>query len=329
MSLYQELKKIKLSLADLQAFNAGVTTTPILKATQLTASYANVTQLTASYANVTQLTASYIRATNNITSSGLSVGLINDVSEINCPPIPVVAFNGADSLEIAKETGDIFIGGSTIADDPIDSLITVAGTTTFHGSNGLVSLSGTAANIFNAQSNNSLETFASVQNTNTNGNKKWGLVTGAGAGSVASSGKFALYNYTDNKVGFVIGINGITGSTIAIAANVYIDPSTGQLFRSTSSRKYKKNIYTYEKGLEQLLKLRPVSFESINDETGKKFAGFIAEELDEQGLKEFVDYANNQPEAINYANMVSILTKAIQELAEKVKNLENKISSSI
>lgn len=70
MPLYEELKKIRLTLADLQAFNSGVATTPILKATQLTASYTNATQLTASYTNTTQLTASSATVSNSLVCSG-------------------------------------------------------------------------------------------------------------------------------------------------------------------------------------------------------------------------------------------------------------------
>jgi hypothetical protein len=117
----------------------------------------------------------------------------------------------------------------------------------------------------------------------------------------------------------------VYNQTTAEAANMYIDTTTGELKRSTSSIRYKTNVELYQKGLNDLLNLTPVTFKGIND-GNKTFAGFIAEELDENGLTEFVQYdAQGKPDAIRYNQMVTILTKSIQELFAIIEELQVKI----
>lgn len=128
------------------------------------------------------------------------------------------------------------------------------------------------------------------------------------------------------------------GSTTSNAANLFVATTasgsvTGLIQRSTSSIKYKTNITDYNKGIEKLLQLRPVNYNGIND-GDKKFAGFIAEEIHDLGLTEFVQYnENNEPESLAYPNMVALLTKAIQEqqsiiasLNERIVSLESKVN---
>lgn len=106
---------------------------------------------------------------------------------------------------------------------------------------------------------------------------------------------------------------GVFNNTTANAPNVYVF-STGDLTRSTSSRKYKTDIVNYSKGLNEVMLLRPVSYKGIND-GDKQFAGLIAEEVEEAGLIEFVQYAEDgTPDGLAYPHMIALLTKAIQEL---------------
>ena len=108
--------------------------------------------------------------------------------------------------------------------------------------------------------------------------------------------------------------NNTTGS----GANLFVG-SDGLLQRSTSSLKYKKDIQNATHGLTDVLKLRPVTYKGIND-GDKVFGGLIAEEVHEAGLTEFVQYAKDgSPDALAYGHMVSLLTKAIQELNAKVE----------
>ena len=112
-------------------------------------------------------------------------------------------------------------------------------------------------------------------------------------------------------------------TTMAASANVAIQ-TDGTLRRTTSSRKYKQNITPYEKGLAEILKLEAVSFNSKTDDTERFYAGLIAEDVNDQGLKEFIEYNNdNEPESIFYPHMVSLFVNAVKELSAKVTALEN------
>jgi hypothetical protein len=103
------------------------------------------------------------------------------------------------------------------------------------------------------------------------------------------------------------------GSTVSIGADA-------SMFRNTSSLRYKKNVVDTNRGLSDVLNLRAVQYESKSaHEEGRIFGGLIAEELHDAGLTEFVEYnAEGLPDAVHYANMVSLAFKAIQELNAKV-----------
>jgi hypothetical protein len=115
-------------------------------------------------------------------------------------------------------------------------------------------------------------------------------------------------------------------ATTASAENVHVS-SAGYFFRSTSSRRYKNTINDATKGLDYLCNLRPVTFKG-NDTGDKLFYGLIAEEVDEVGLSEFVDYnEDNQPDAVQYSRMVSLCIKAIQELKADNDALRTRIET--
>ena len=115
------------------------------------------------------------------------------------------------------------------------------------------------------------------------------------------------------------------------AANVFVD-SSGYLYRSTSSIRYKRDVVSYDKGLETVSALRPVYYKSnvespdgaVRDE---QYAGFIAEEVAAAGLEEFVVRNDQgQPDALHYGNMVSLLTKAIQELKAELDSVKAELA---
>jgi hypothetical protein len=110
------------------------------------------------------------------------------------------------------------------------------------------------------------------------------------------------------------------------AANMYVE-SNGLLYRSVSASKYKDDIQNMSYGLDTVKQLRPVTYKLKGDETSnRRFAGLIAEEVNDLGLTEFVQYdANNQPDALNYSHFVALAFKAIQELSAKVEELEARL----
>jgi Chaperone of endosialidase len=125
----------------------------------------------------------------------------------------------------------------------------------------------------------------------------------------------------------------ISRRTTGIAGNTYWSPSDGYFYRSTSSLRYKINVQDYSRGLTDIAKLRPVTFNSKpkdgeeNPDTNT-YAGFIAEEVHDAGLTEYVQYANDGiPESLSYANMVALLTKAIQEQQVLITTLTTRITA--
>ena len=115
--------------------------------------------------------------------------------------------------------------------------------------------------------------------------------------------------------------------TTSNAANAYLN-SSGNIQRSTSSRRYKSDITDMTYGLSDVMNLRPVTFEGINDPDGQRFGGFIAEEVHDAGLTEFVDYnTEDEPDALAYGGMVSLLTKAIQEQQAMIETLQEEIAA--
>jgi hypothetical protein len=120
-----------------------------------------------------------------------------------------------------------------------------------------------------------------------------------------------------------LGVYNLTGAAVA---NVCVN-SNGDIFRAVSSKKYKREITNYSKGLNELLQLRPVSYKSKAEMDGENvFAGLIAEEVHDLGLTEFVQYAKDgSPDALSYSNMVSLLIKSIQEQQAQIEELKAKI----
>ena len=119
---------------------------------------------------------------------------------------------------------------------------------------------------------------------------------------------------------------GIYNNTSASGTQVNVD-STGNLFRFSSSLRYKKDITAYDKGLDSVLKINPVYFKSNNPNSNDRvYAGLLAEHLDEINLKEFVEYDDeDRPDSIHYQNMVALLTKAIQESHQMIQELKSEL----
>jgi len=126
--------------------------------------------------------------------------------------------------------------------------------------------------------------------------------------------------------GLIIFPSLVSTFTTGSAANMFVSPGDGAIYRSTSSIKYKKNVEDYDKGLTEVMQMRPVFYEGISEsDECKIFAGLIAEEVHDLGLTEFVQYAEDgSPDSLAYQNMVALLIKAIQELKAEIDSLKTK-----
>ena len=114
--------------------------------------------------------------------------------------------------------------------------------------------------------------------------------------------------------------------------NMWANPSSGDLYRSTaSSMRYKENIIDWDvNGLETILALKPKTFTYKKDyynNPNKQFLGLIAEEVSKVSSY-LADYENEdgsgQVENVRYANIVVPLIKAVQELKAELDTLKNK-----
>ncbi len=116
--------------------------------------------------------------------------------------------------------------------------------------------------------------------------------------------------------------------TTAAAANLVV-AADFYLYRSTSSARYKKNVVDYDRGLDAVKKLRPVYYEGKGEiDEGKRFAGFIAEEVYDAGLTEFVVLdKDGKPDALHYGNMNALLVKALQHAEQLIDILTTRVAA--
>lgn len=123
-------------------------------------------------------------------------------------------------------------------------------------------------------------------------------------------------------------------STTGNAANLYVN-SSGQIMRSTSSARYKKEITDLEISSAKIYQLQPVSFTGISD--NQRHFGLIAEEV-AATIPELVEYAKESqvipgslsdrmiPENVQYPLLSVLLLKEVQKHEERIRQLEQKLA---
>jgi len=107
------------------------------------------------------------------------------------------------------------------------------------------------------------------------------------------------------------------------SAKAYIYPD-GSYYR-LSDRRQKENIKDIEYGLSEVLKLRPVTHTWLNG-SSKTSVGLIAQEVEEV-ISEVVNTTadgDTDIKALDYNGLIPVLIKSIQELNEKIRQLESK-----
>lgn len=83
------------------------------------------------------------------------------------------------------------------------------------------------------------------------------------------------------------GVRVPTPTTTAAAANAYFD-SAGNLLKSTSSQRYKKNVEPLTIDIAKILALEPKMYDSVHKGDHGRYVGFIAEDADTLGLDAWV-----------------------------------------
>ena len=97
---------------------------------------------------------------------------------------------------------------------------------------------------------------------------------------------------------------------------------------NTSDIRQKKNIDPLNYGLNQVLAMKPVSFNWYNEEVkDKKHLGFIAQEMNKM-IPEVIVVPKDEKEfyGMKYAELIPVLVKAIQEQQKIIDELKNNVS---
>ena len=125
----------------------------------------------------------------------------------------------------------------------------------------------------------------------------------------------------------ILQIPAAYSTTTASAASLFID-SAGGFYRSTSALKYKQNVRDLPS--IDITKFRPVVYnsKSENDDQTIDYFGFIADEVDEAGIKQLVSYGpNGEVEGFQYERMTAVLVKALQEQQAIIESLKADVAA--
>jgi hypothetical protein len=98
--------------------------------------------------------------------------------------------------------------------------------------------------------------------------------------------------------------------------------TSGGVWTDASDRALKDNIEDLEYGLDEILRLRPRSFNYIIDDS--ESIGFVAQEVEEV-IPEVVSGSEGK-KGVAYGQLVSVLTNAVQELEARVSELEDELN---
>lgn len=109
-----------------------------------------------------------------------------------------------------------------------------------------------------------------------------------------------------------------TGSNLVI--------NGGRIYQATSSRRYKEDIQPLQTNFAQILNLQPVAF--TYKDSQQKGIGYVAEDLDEMGLKELVNYdASGQPDGIQYDKIALYLLEVVKKQNKELVEIRQELNT--
>ena len=168
----------------------------------------------------------------------------------------------------------------------------------------------------------------------TDGQHMYGRVFANSGGVEIRSGYGDAYiRLRQDGAGDQFACNAIYSRTSSAAANVSVT-SYGTLRRMTSSRRYKKNIANWSPDPKAVLALQPRQWQDRQDVTEIDetwHVGFIAEEVDDLGLKKLVQYVGDGkggwiPESLNYDRFAAAQQVVLQKHEDEIKELRAEIN---
>ncbi len=281
----------------------------------LTASFsdrfeANTDNQNLSYTNLNAPTGHY--TTHRVDITGGTNATIRDYYDPNTDNqnlYNVLGYDGGDAGgRSAVNVGSLAIG----ADDANGATLRAVGFVNVEGSqhihnNLTVAWSGDPASAAYIGTN--------AQPTNPSGNYKL-VVNGPlyvhGGARMCFDGGSKLGIGVPNPTSSLAIANLPSGSEMNITAD-----NTGNLYRDTSSRRYKENIQPLDDDFAKILQLAPRSF--IYKDSQLESFGYIAEELDDLGLDNLVIYnEEGDPESIRYDKLSVYLIEIVKDLYSRV-----------
>lgn len=152
------------------------------------------------------------------------------------------------------------------------------------------------------------------------------FVKGIGATSstfsvdVKNSSNTTLLQIRDDSV---IYAPPVYSNTAGVSANVYVD-SNGFLQRATSALKYKEGLEDVpESAVSEFMEMDGFTYRMKGGEDARRFYGFAADEADQRGLKELVDYGpEGEVENFMYDRAVVLLQAKVKQLQKEIEGIK-------
>ncbi len=169
----------------------------------------------------------------------------------------------------------------------------------------------------------------------------WGLYgTGTTHGVWASGGHYGVYGDSAQTgvygQGGTIGIHGKAGAggtagyfqgPVQITGRLFVEDNVcANNIPCSSDSRLKQNVTGLKYGLDQLLRLRPVSWRWKSEPEGKPQMGLVAQEV-EKVMPELVlkDADATKPLGLNYMALLPVAVKAIQEQQAQIREQQKQI----
>ena len=133
--------------------------------------------------------------------------------------------------------------------------------------------------------------------------------------STGSNNTWHSYSTSTNSYNFIVGANG----TISYVS-----------LNSLSDEREKTNIVDLPLGLETIKELRPRQFDWISDDQDNNVYGFIAQEVEQvlpSVVGNYMKDEDTERKSIKHIQLISILTKAMQEQQTIIERLEARITA--
>lgn len=135
--------------------------------------------------------------------------------------------------------------------------------------------------------------------------------------------RYGIYQVGANDSNFLAGnlklpnLGSTTGTTMVVDGN-------GNVFKLTSSRKYKENIVDLDTNkINSIYSLKGKNYNYIKDNVTT--AGIIAEEVDSLGLKDLVVYKDGKPDGLNYQAFTPYIIELLKAQKLEIEMLKKEI----